>query len=291
MTFYSPKAGEFWLPCPILRWNESPVQDIDLANIPRVDGRTLVSAKRGATSIELNGLILGAALVGGTYNPAICNIGNAIAYKDALLAALMGTTFDLYRYSDVHYTGCILTDATFTQTDRPVRFIEYSLKIIATNPVIQTGTLTESSPWSDAMYEIVDTSGGPTVFGPSSQPYSIQFVGSTVATPAAGDRIFYAYGPASSYVYIKRITLNAASLVAGLSGDTIIRVGQASLGASGSVISATLPAASLSATAAFSPGLAFATDANGVSAPIYVYVYSSGGVHNDLTATLAANWS
>jgi hypothetical protein len=290
MTFYAPKAGTLWLPCPILRWNESPAQDVDLANIPRVDGRTIMSAKRGATSIELNGLILGAALGGGTYNPAQCSIANAILYKEEILTALMGKTFDLYRYSDKYYTNCVLSEATFTQTDRPVRYLEYSLKIIATNPAVQAGALEGSSPWSDTMHETVDAPGGPTVFGPCSMPYSVQFVGSAVATPAAGDRIFYAYGPASSHVYVKRITLNAASLVAGLTGNTIVRVGQASLGATGDTISATITSAQLSTTAAFSPGLAFDTDANGLSAPIYVYIYSTGGLHNDLTVTLAVNW-
>ena len=287
-TYYRPcivyGAGtELWLPIPIMSWTETPHGEYEVVDIPRVDGRSVLSGKKGSVNIDIQGRLQALTTAAGKYSYAGgYSPSQGLAIKD-LFNAVYGNTFYLYRWHNRRWADCILERAEFRYTDRPFRVIEYSLSIVAHTPTEETAPasifLTTASPWEDMAGSV--PVGDPITMPPDDyQTVNVVFPGIIAEDRQVVIRVL---GPASSTLYVAGIGIAGCSGVTpGASGTTTINASKTSLGAAGIDVSVTEAQADNHDTGT----ITLSTDSDGVSDPVYIYASAAAGGHADLQVYL-----
>lgn len=292
-VYYRPKLGDFWLPLPILSWEEEPLVDIDMRKIPLVAGRTLASIREDIVNITISGIIPGAPYAASVYNyGGTWTIENARTVRATMLALLGTYGLKLYRFSNRYWDSCVVSQIIFRESNRPLLYIPYTLTVQALNPTEQTDTaLSDESPWYGGVDPTIVSGLEDVVPMLTSErsPYSFVFPGIAAAHASGEDAKIVPFGPASSTLTVKQIVIQATT-VPGATGDTVIKAALSSInGDAGSVCSITLPEGDSTVSAYFASGISVSTSATGVGSPVYVYI-ESGGAHTDISGYITLQY-
>lgn len=296
-AYYRPKLGSAWLPLPITSWTETPTADLDARDIPLEAGRTMVSAKRGTVQISISGVVPGAPYVTDRYKVANAwTTENARTYRSAMEATLVGAKgLNLYRWSNRYYADCAVQSMIFSEFRDGRPYIAYSIDVVAHDPVEKTDTaLADSTPWIEFIEGGAGGTGleevAPLLTG-YTQNHGFMFPGLAEASAEDADAQIVAIGPPSSTLEVKQIVITSAQVVAAMAeASTVIRIAKSSINSGAGAVSVlTLAGDAAQGSAFFASGLTVDTDANGISDPIYVYIYTPGS-HSDIRGYITTKY-
>ena len=298
-------SNRVWLPTPIYEWNDRSAYDLQTFDVPEVDGRRLGSFKRGPVRITIRGLLRGYGQdVDGYYQKSLgTTLANLQLIEDELREELHDyAPFDLYRWHNRHWEQCYPLDLQIGETHRTghVHGVEYALTVEALDPTCYSTNPLELPEGDGGAWEMMTgnsaplgSGGGPPILL-TSQTYSdpLHVSGMVQVTANGEDWKIIPRAAPNRTISVVEIAVKNCEPFPGASGNTIVRVGTSSLGATGSTNSLTLPAASRQHNASFDPGvspptgsISVETDADGIGAPFYVF-FPSAAQHSDLDISI-----
>lgn len=141
-------GNKYFLPLPIMEWDEDISYRDITQEIPKQDGKILIAKKQNETIIRIRGVLCGTLAENldttkGLYNPsagvwgkrAIYKIPDQYGYglKDRLTAGLKNTYY-LYRWFDRRYERVSFQNVRLIDTNMKSGILEYEAEFIAYDP-------------------------------------------------------------------------------------------------------------------------------------------------------------